>query len=120
MMGIIAILALMLGSVMFITLAFEILVKLYNKYPVDIQVSVAVFCISVSLFFGGLFFVDRKQDELAQINIREEQAWIAAGCPVYKAECGGKSKFACELKGAVVGRNKVGDIFVEAYPICKK
>ena len=56
----------------------------------------------------------------AEAEAIEHKAWVAARCPVFKFECGykAKHKYSCERKGAVVGRNQVGDIFVEAYPTC--
>jgi len=58
----------------------------------------------------------------ADERIKQEEAevisWTNKGCPVYKSECGSKSKYACERKAAVVGKNQVGDIFVEAYAMC--
>ena len=55
-------------------------------------------------------------------RIQEEKeliSWQENSCPVYKSECGGKQKYACERRAVVVGRNQVGEIFVEAYPTCK-
>lgn len=52
---------------------------------------------------------------------RDTASWAAKGCPVYKSSCGSyKAPYACERRGDVVGRNQVGDIFVDAYPICEK
>ena len=51
-------------------------------------------------------------------KLKEEANWRAASCPTYQAECGGKHKYACERKAAVVGRNQVGDIFVTAKATC--
>lgn len=84
----------------------------------------AVLCIVAAL----LSFIEaaaRNQAEHAAKDAAEEAAWVAKGCPVYKTQClQGKAKhgnyYPCERKAAVVGRNQVGDIFVEAYPICKK
>ena len=49
-----------------------------------------------------------------------DAVWRDARCPMYKSECGhkAKNKYACERRGAVVGRNIVGDIAVDAYPTC--
>ncbi len=49
-----------------------------------------------------------------------DAVWRDARCPMYKSECGykAKDKYACERRGAVVGRNIVGDIAVNAYPTC--
>jgi hypothetical protein len=49
-----------------------------------------------------------------------ESQWQQAGCPVYKSQCGSKHPYACEQKAAIIGRNQVGDIFVQAYGICVK
>jgi hypothetical protein len=46
--------------------------------------------------------------------------WQAAGCPVYQSECGSKHKSACEKKASVIGRNQVGDTFVQAHGLCVK
>ncbi len=78
-----------------------------------------VCCVSflVLLPFIYLFKAD---EENARIRLQEEQnKWIAERCPVYKSVCGSKNRgYECERKAAVVGRNIVGDHFVEAYPTC--
>jgi len=53
-------------------------------------------------------------------EVAAEQAWKDQGCPVYKTQCGSKHPYACERKGDIIGRNRVGDIFVEAYGTCSK
>ncbi len=55
----------------------------------------------------------------AQEAVTKHNEWVAARCPVYKSQCGNtKSPFVCERRGAVVGRNTVGDLVVESYPTC--
>ena len=66
--------------------------------------------------FGLSIVIKDDQEKIAIINA--EKAWVAAKCPLYQGQCGGKSKYACELKGTVVGRNRVGEVFVMAYPTC--
>lgn len=74
------------------------------------------------IIFGSSFIQNVSETRAAQKieDEKEEAAWVAQGCPVYKSECGSKHRYACERKAAVVGRNKVGDIFVEAVPLCGK
>jgi hypothetical protein len=62
-----------------------------------------------------------KEPEIERVKIKETAEWVAAGCPVYKSSCGSKSStYVCERKAVIVGRNQVGDVFVDAYPICRK
>ncbi len=74
----------------------------------------------IFVFFAILFYysdIDKANHKL--IEQQQEIVWINNKCPVYKSSCGSyKHPYSCEKKAAVIGRNKVGDIFVEAYPIC--
>lgn len=73
------------------------------------------------LFIGGLFIARSDERKIEEANEAVAEAdWKANGCPVYKSECGGKHRYECERKGVVVGRNQVGNIFVDAYPLCSK
>ena len=79
---------------------------------------IGVFCgLIISFIIYMEFFVGPKQ------LIEEQKAtaeWAAKGCPVFKSQCGSSRRpYECERRGVVVGRNQVGDIFVDAYPICK-
>jgi len=82
-----------------------------------------VFIFSVCTFAGAyivndIFYERPKRIEAA---VSENASWIVSGCPVYKSSCGSsKAPYICERKAVVIGRNRVGDIFVDAYPICKK
>jgi hypothetical protein len=83
--------------------------------------TLALVVIFILLAFTLGLAMTRASDQLrAEAEAVEHKAWVAARCPVYRSECGykDKNKYACERKGAVVGRNQVGDIFVEAYPTC--
>lgn len=72
------------------------------------------------LFIGGLFIARSDERKIEEANEAVAEAeWKSQGCPVYKSECGSKHKFGCERKASVVGRNQVGNYFVEAYPICE-
>ncbi len=74
-----------------------------------------VFVLSFIVFIS--YFVTPEREAREQ---KETAEWAAQGCPVYKSQCGSsKHKYECERRGVVVGRNQVGDIFVNAYPICK-
>jgi hypothetical protein len=57
---------------------------------------------------------ESQRQEYAQQQIE----WRKNSCPVYKSECGSKHKYQCELQASVVGRNRVGDMFVVATPSC--
>lgn len=73
--------------------------------------------LGLSLSLGSAMTQASHQRQAA-IDAARHKAWVAARCPMYKSECGGRHKYSCERKGAVVGRNLVGDIAVEAYPTC--
>jgi len=71
----------------------------------------------------GILFIDNgiKSKQQKHDDIKAKTEWVAKGCPVYKSQCGSsKHPYECERKAAVVGRNQVGDIFVNGYPICQK
>lgn len=77
-------------------------------------------------FLGVLFLTSTFVIGFRDADIRKAEAakaevlWVAAQCPVYKSECGSKHKYSCEVRATTVGRNRVGDIFVDAYPLCAK
>lgn len=74
-----------------------------------------------AILFGGFSWgVEVSVNERDATAAKAEAAWVAAGCPTYASECGGKYKYACERKAASVGRNRVGDIFVEAKATCNQ
>jgi hypothetical protein len=81
-----------------------------------------IICV-VFISIGFSFFMWIKYIEEPKIErekAKEAAAWAAAECPVYKSICGSKSStYVCERKAVIVGRNQVGDIFVDAYPICR-
>lgn len=55
--------------------------------------------------------------------VKEEQekaSWVAKGCPVFKYECGSKSKYSCEIKAYQAGRVEYNGVFIEAYKTCEK
>lgn len=81
-------------------------------------------CFSLAIVFVQLFgyiefFSSSRAQEVTQ-TANELIKWQAAGCPVYQSECGSKHKSACEKKASVIGRNQVGDTFVQAYGLCVK
>ncbi len=72
--------------------------------------------VGVGAFKGWATF--KEMDAAAAAHT--DAVWRDARCPMYKSECGykAKNKYACERRGAAVGRNIVGDIAVNAYPTC--
>lgn len=77
-----------------------------------------LFLIPLCFHIIGLYLTYDSNNQKELLLQKEEQIWKSKGCPVYKTECGGKHKYTCERKAAVIGRNQVGDMFVEAYGIC--
>lgn len=77
--------------------------------------TIIVFLVLISFMIQILMAKMKNDTEKESL---EQQKWQAAGCPVYRGECGSKHKYSCERKAAVIGRNQVGDTFVEAYPLC--
>ena len=86
-----------------------------KEAPYILSLSVAFIAFSVML---GVSMTTADRRLQAADDAIKYKAWVAARCPMYKSECGVKHKYSCEHKGAVVGRNQVGDISVEAYPTC--
>jgi hypothetical protein len=101
----------------FIVLA-PIIVWQFFFSEVDKQYKI-VCCVSFLVMLPLIYLV-KADEENASIRLQEEKnKWVAERCPVYKSVCGsGKRGYECERKAAVVGRNSVGDHFVEAYPTC--
>lgn len=81
-----------------------------------------VFIVALFMLYGGVYVLNTIATEAAvtrnAANATEEVAWVAKGCPIYKSQCGSKHPYACEQKAAVIGRNRIGDTFVEAYGSC--
>lgn len=81
--------------------------------------SLGLLLVFVQLFCYIELSSSSRADDKAQ-TANELIKWQAAGCPVYQSECGSKHKSACEKKASVIGRNQVGDTFVQAYGLCVK
>ena len=96
---------------------------LLGEETIEKRYLVAIFAVCVAgVCVAGAFFTLGQDKKLSRVKAdKETMEWAALGCPVYKSSCGSyKHSYECERRGAVVGRNQVGDIFVNAYPICKK
>ena len=77
--------------------------------------------IVIFVIFVIVALIDKSNKDTTNELIEQQQdiVWKNNRCPVYKSSCGSyKHPYSCEKKAAIVGRNKVGDIFVDAYPIC--
>lgn len=84
-----------------------------NRQTYIVFCSFAVTAITIILIIMIAGLNEVKRNELEELT-----RWQKASCPVFKSECGYRNKYACERKADVVGRNQVGDIFVNAYPLC--
>lgn len=80
--------------------------------------------VCLGLLLGQLYgygsYMERDNKRNDGTTQAELAKWQAAGCPVYKSQCGSKHPYICEKKAAVIGRNQVGDTFVQAYGLCVK
>lgn len=96
---------------------------MFDEETIEKRYLVAIFAVCVAgVCVASAFFTLGQDKKLSRVKAdKETMEWAALGCPVYKSSCGSyKHSYECERRGAVVGRNQVGDIFVNAYPICKK
>lgn len=111
---------LMVSIVVSLFMSFISILLAEDCYIENINLFIVIQTFVIFCIFGVFFYysnIDKENHKL--IEHQQELVWKANRCPVYKSSCGSaKYPYACEKKATVVGRNQVGDIFVDAYPIC--
>lgn len=114
--GVLILFTLALGSLSLLFFSFS---NDLGKYKGWKAFSFALLLVFAQLYIYIELSSESRKEAIAQ-TANELIKWQAAGCPVYQSECGSKHKSACEKKAAVIGRNQVGDTFVQAYGLCVK
>ena len=97
---------------------YDLVFDFYNSPPLS-NLGFLALGLCMSIYFGNRLS-DQYELERAQRSSVAEAEWRAASCPVYKWECGSKSKYACEIKAKAIGPITIGDVVVQAYATCVK
>jgi hypothetical protein len=120
------IIAKLLGTIALVVFATGSLSLLFFSFSDDLgkykgwkAFSFALMLVFIQLFVYIEVSSEQRKEESTQ-TANALTKWQAAGCPVYKSQCGSKHPYACEKKASVIGRNQVGDTFVQAYGLCVK
>lgn len=106
----------------FSALAYGIISDQHSGVDEKNRIKYSYISVLIIVVITGLISIQLSNsvNERQKNEVVAEQVWRAQGCPVYKTQCGSKHPYACERKAAIIGRNRVGDIFVEAYGTCSK